>query len=325
MLKKINKIILKIVIAEAVLLLALVAFKPLLMPEKSFAAHDVGTPSVFEVKITNIALKDELGLAKTIFSGSLPVDLASVSSFGTALEIAVNVPPGKYIGAVIMCDRYLKVKGQLVLNSVTYYTKTAHTGHTTPSAEIEDIDYGVVDLRSDQTFLAPIELSGNVTMRLIVDTEKVLAYWNGLDGAFKPEISAAGFNIVPLPMALIFGEPGTKEIYEVHDTAYPNSKGRLALIFDASGNFVGGMGRADLTGSNTSSIFFTGGFPISIYAVNADGSINMGAESWNNGSRIAWYMPDFRRTATTSTGSWRIVYTNASGATSGSFTATRVQ
>ncbi|OGF46674.1 MAG: hypothetical protein A2452_05095 [Candidatus Firestonebacteria bacterium RIFOXYC2_FULL_39_67] len=326
MLKKVLK---KIIVVE-IALLALLLVKPFFLDKKVFAAHEINAsgPTQMIVKITKITLEnDGLSAPCTVFTGSQEVDLASAASLQPVLELNCNVAPGTYSMAIVEIDENVTVKGTAILGGTTYYTKTAHTGYTTAGVEAE-----VLSLRNQNTFrnyfATPVQIKGGLTLRLIVDISGAIGYWNGADSSPKApgEIaSSGGMFIATLPLAVAMGNPGSKEVYDIMDS--DGGKGRLSLIFDSSDNFVGGMGRAWLANSNTSSIFYTGGFPLTKYESTSSG-INLEASSktGNNYSEtIAWTITSFHRTAVggVSTGSWGQIYQGATP--SGTFTATRVE
>jgi len=318
-----KKILRNIVIVQLIILVCLIV-KPYLASVKVFASHEANTPESFIINITSVILTKETGGEISVFSGNQEVDLASKDSFQSIIKIKGDVPNGKYTKASVSFDSTkFKVKGTVVLNGATYYTKANHTDFTTGPAELEEFSNvhqgGVVT----QTFLTPLDVTGQTTISLIVDIANVLAYWDNKDTEPTPGLGGAKTFIVNTPMAVVVGTPGSKEIYNcVKSTDSATGIGRLGLIFDGNNTFVGGMGRALLKNSNTSSIFFTGGFPIDKYTVQSDGNITIEASSLGASREpIWWKLTNFKRTS--HTGNWESVYLGTT--ISGTYTATRIE
>jgi len=60
-----------------------------------------------------------------------------------------------------------------------------------------------------------------------------------------------------LPVAITFGRPATKEVYEYYSTASPTEKARLTIIYDSDDNPVSGSARPSYlndTGTNANGL-----------------------------------------------------------------------
>lgn len=324
--KKVLKI-LKIMIVVQSVILVFVLIKPYMHVRLSQAAHNLGDVEQMIVTVTLVQLneKENAGPSQIIFQGKQDVEITSVGSLGNVVNIPGNVPSGNtYAQIRVDLDPIVKVKGTVVLDGKTYYTKANHTNYDTAPAELEEINR-VNSQNAGGVFPTPLKIEGNVTIRILAETLLILAYWDGNGSAPTPEQKTPGMTTVPFAAVAVVGEPGSKEVYDLTNLSgnSGDSKARLTLLFDSAGGFIGGMGRSLLKNSSISSgIFLSGGGGQMFYEPQSDGTItikNIGGPTGK--SEIT--LTGFRRT--NHSGNFSNSDIGSGTPTSGTYSAVRVQ
>lgn len=321
--KKVLKI-LKIMIVVQSVILVFVLIKPYMHVRLSQAAHNLGDVEQMIVTVTLVQLneKENAGPSQIIFQGKQDVEITSVGSLESAVNINGNAPSGNtYAEIRVDLDPIVKVKGTVVLDGKTYYTKANHTNYDTAPAELEEINR-VNSQNAGGVFPTPLKIEGNVTIRILAETLLILAYWDGNGSAPTPEQKTPGMTTVPFAAVAVVGEPGSKEVYDLTNLGgnSATSKARLTLLFDSTGGFTGGMGRSLIGGSG---IFLQGGGGQMFYQPQTDGTITVKNISDTPTGRSEITLTGFRRT--NHSGSFSNSNIGSGTPTSGTYSAVRVQ
>lgn len=354
MINKLLKILKITIVVECVILAAVFGIKrysPKVVDAVSFRAHNSIDLDTYIVVVNMINLVKEDGGEVCLFEGSKEVDLAKTTSLGVAESFKGDIPTGTYKQMKIGSKGWsvsggVKVKGSVTVNGVTYYTKTSHTGYTTPPAELEELSiwgtpggWGVI-----QDFNPPIQLGGTISeINVLVDTSYGLLYFDGnyntsTDQGFWLNFGTsnpAGFYIFNPAHAVTFGIPAKKEVYE-YTTSWSKSPGtgRLVLLFDSSDKLVGGNSQAILVNNKGvdfkltgwMSDYYNGSVNPSLLQKNADGTYTLKLQCLQPtdlGVNKLVTFPKFQRAA--HTGSFTYYYAGDKETTSGTYTCTKVQ
>ena len=215
-----------------------------------FKAHNSNDPAELIMTVTEINLVREDGSYAVLWSGTQDVDLSKITSLAQVTAFNGDIPPGKYIKFKLYSkSSRFKVKGSVVKNGITYYTKTAHTGYTTGPAEYEEIKitgWGDGGFSLERDFSPSIELGRSNSISeayVLVDTAYYLTYYDGVSstsGDWHP-YGAAGegmYLATPFTYAITIGKPINKEVYEyTSDTS--TGSGRLVILYDINDEPVG--------------------------------------------------------------------------------------
>lgn len=323
MIKKVNNIFQKVVIAQVVILVFIFFAKMYFSGISSFGAASLETPESVMITFKEIWLTQEQDNKEVnVFKGNYEVDLAKVSSFQSALDIPCNVNPGKYTAIRIVVSDILKVKGSVLHNSVTYYTKANHTDYATGSAELEEINndkkiYGSWYIEK-VNFLQQLDMGGDITVKAIIDISKTLMYTDSVTNPGAVQERPIGMQFASLPMTVTVGQPGFKEVY---DLTSGSETSRLTLLYDGGGNFICGMSRNILDYG----AIFLGGF-VREYTPQTGGKVKIvaGYTSDTTGISTLTTLPNFIRSSHSDNWSRNIAVPPA-GSTSGVYNAVRVE
>lgn len=333
MLDKMLKVLRIVAIAECIVLAGLLLVRNS-DPQPARAAHQSSDAESLIVTIESIELQKEDETYVTFWKGSEDVDIASGTvSLSNIKSFSGDIPPGKYKSFKAMSNKPFKVKGTVVLNGKTYYTKASHTGHANPPAEYEELKNLGVQGQVFWTHFDPtVELGGSISsVSLLMDISYFLTYYDGdsttsLEG-FGPDSSApAGMYLRNyLPYAVIVGQGSKKEIYHL-TTPSCTGTGRLTIIYDANDIPIAGSLRKlyidnagygfDLTGWLTEG---EAGATSNLQK-NANGTLRINVKEDGAGATGHILFSNFLRSSHSGS------FTSTAGyISSGSYTATRIQ
>ena len=332
MLDKLLKVLRIVAVVECIVLAGLLLSKNL-NPQSARAGHHSSDPESLIVTIESIEFTKEGGGDVTFFKGSEDVDIASGSvSLADIKSITGDLPPGKYKSFKAMSNKPFKVKGSVVVNGTTYYTKASHTGHATPPAEYEELKTSGWDVQGGQIFWVefdpPVEIGTSVPdIHFLMDSSYFLTYYDGdsaTSGTSLISTLSAGMHCMNyLPYAVIVGKGAKKEVYHL-TTPSSTITSRLTIIYDNSDIPIAG-GLRILYLNNTSSGSYLAGWltegmagKTSNLQKNANGTLNIRVREDAGTGYIVF--SNFLR------GSHSGSFTSTAGyIASGTYTATRIQ
>ncbi|OGF44437.1 MAG: hypothetical protein A2452_05990 [Candidatus Firestonebacteria bacterium RIFOXYC2_FULL_39_67] len=331
---KINKAVkfIKIYCLLLALTLACMLVAKQVSPSPAFAAmykahNTAATIESFVVKIKSIWVQNGSTIMETVWSGSQEVDLTSVSSLGSVMTFNGNVTPGPYNSISINCSAHPLVKGSVVVDGVTYYTKTNHTNYTVGPAEPEDLMWNAVDgdpvapYRLLTFFSQPFTVTNTPQdVNVSIDLDYCLLYYDGVtgtSGGSSPDsaITTAGMHLLYVPSIVTLGAPSTKEAYEYSINSNP-IKGRLTMLFDGAGKLLGGGSRnmlVDNSGQNMGNYgsFFdqyasdyltaNNGIDPNAYVDNGNGTFTLTMRNGGASGGLETVFTDFKRQTHTGT------------------------
>ncbi|MEK6646179.1 MAG: hypothetical protein AABY84_05870 [Candidatus Firestonebacteria bacterium] len=255
MINKVKNIFKITILVECVVLAVLMGmkhFSPNIVDAIQWLAHNSSAPESFIVTVQNIELQKEDGTNVSVWSGSEDVDIAKVTSLADVTAFKGDIPPGKYKKFFLTISSKYKVKGSVVLNGTTYYTKIAHTGYTIAPAELEEVGIlgqNMPQQRIERVFDPVAQLGGSISeAHILVDISNFLTYYDGNEqtsnefnfGSYKP--TAGMYLWSYLPYALTIGKPAIKEIYE-YTSSTTIGTGLLTIIYDSDNNPIDAMAR----------------------------------------------------------------------------------
>lgn len=249
--------IFKIVVVCELLILGVVAGIRYVQPNSAnaeiFKAHNSNTVESFIIKVTSIGFVKEDGTEITVWQGNEEVDLTTVTSLADVRTFNVDIPAGTYKQFGIHMSKDYKVKGSVVVDGVTYYTKTNHSNYTTGPAELEVINIlgQTMDTQSfARDFIPPVQFGKGTTtsdIHILVDFSNFLTYYDGnsstSNGGVPPQATQAGMYLWNyLPVAITFGAPAKKEVY-TYTTPGMTGEGQLTIVYDSNDNPVSALAR----------------------------------------------------------------------------------
>ena len=307
----------------------------------SYKAHNSDTPDDLVMTINLICAYRDDGAVINIWSGSQEVDLSKITSLSQVSAFQGSIPPGKYTRLQLQSNNLtFKVKGSVVMNGVTYYTKTAHANWTNPPAEYEELNIAGLNnckYSIDRIFDPAIELGKATSVSdayLLIDTEFYLTYYDG-DPSTSPgwgkdwifSQTGPGMYIAsPLSYAVTIGKPAKKEVYTYSCPGHPGS-GMIVLLFDGNDNPIGGSVKQLLVNNDGAQFEFWGSFGDNCFITepsftqkNSDGTLTLKMERTGGGSSFIVNFPNFSRAS--HTGSLNIVNTGT-GTYNATYIATR--
>jgi len=240
-----------------------------------YRAHNSEQPESFIITANTIDFVKEDGSQVTLWSGTEDIDLMTVNSLADVKSFNVDVPSGTYKQFAIHFSKNFKVKGSVTVNGTKYYTKASHTGHATGPAELETLNQGAAmnDVQSyARDFNPRLRVGSGVSLssvHILVDAAEYLSYYDGT-GTAPNGTSGAGMYIWNyLPVAITFGTPAKKEVYEYGATGYTTEKGRLTIIYDSSDTPVSASARPSYTNNSGT------GFNLSGWLMGGTGAVEL--------------------------------------------------
>lgn len=214
-----------------------------------FKANHSSDPESFLVTLTSITLTKEDGSDVILWSGSEEIDVVSLTSLSQCKFFNGGVPAGKYKKITLRPKgKAFKVKGSVILNGTTYYTKTSHSGFASAPAEYEELEtMGDVAYEINLSPAIEIKESAPAEIYCLFDTGNYLTYYDGDSstslGGFGPrQVSAGMYLKTYLPYAITVGKPVKKEVY-YYTTQSWQGKGQLTIFYDGNDNPISGSAR----------------------------------------------------------------------------------